>query len=393
MTKHSKIGASSAGRWFACPGSVKACEGLTVAESEYAKEGTAAHALASHCLENGYAATRFLFGVVTEDDVVLGASAGKLMKGTPITAEMCTAVQVYLDEVRGIMNKDICRELSVEVKFHLDQLHPDLFGTADAVIYDPDSHDLWVVDYKHGEGVIVNPEDNPQLLYYAVGAAFAKANRKVDQVHLAIIQPRAGEGAPKWWHVDAVDLLEFASRLQEAAKATEADDAPLAAGDHCRWCPAAGICPKLKDVAEVAPLDQFKDDKTYDPEYLADSLNRIKALKGWIKAVEDFALSELQRGKPVPGYKLVEKRAIRQWKDAAEAQRTLLGDGRTEGEIIEPAALKSPAQIEELLGKKDFAELVGDYVVAASSGLTYAASSDKRPAVNRNIKDGFESVV
>jgi hypothetical protein len=225
-----------------------------------------------------------------------------------------------------------------------------------------------------------------------VGVAFAKANRKVDEVHLAIIQPRSGDGEPQWWHVDAIDLLEFAGILQTAALATEDENALLVAGDHCRWCPAAGVCVKLKDVAEVAPLDQFAQGTAYDPAALADSLGRIKALKGWIKAVEDFALSELQRGSVVPGYKLVDKKAIRQWGDEDEARRALLGDGRLEDEIIEPAKLKSPAQIESVLGKKDFAALVGDYVVAPSSGVTYAPESDKRPAVNKDARDGFSAV-
>ena len=388
--KHSKIGASSAERWFACPGSVKACEGLTAVESEYARTGTAAHALASQCLEMGFNAERFLnWGV---DPLGMLVHLDDPVSKVPVTQEMATAVRVYLDEVRKIATANIARELSVEVKFHLDQLHPDLFGTADAVVYDPKSHDLWVLDYKHGEGVLVDPEDNPQLLYYAVGAAFAKANRKVDQVHLAIIQPRAGDGEPKWWHVDAIDLLDFAGRLKEAAKATEHENAPLVAGDHCRWCPAAAVCVKLKEVVEVAPLDQFAQGKAYNVDFLKDSSDRIKALKGWIKAVEDFALAEMQKGVAIPGYKLVEKRAVRQWRDPDEAVRTLLGDGRLENEIMEPATLRSPAQIEDVLGKKDFAELMAEHVVSASSGVTYAPESDKRPAVNRNVLDGFSAV-
>lgn len=410
---HSKIGASSAERWFACPGSVKLSEGIKGSESEYARIGTAAHHLASFCLEYGYAAKRFV-GFHVRPKPGGGEEMVKPDPGMPIappadwtlvTAEMATAVQVYLDAVRDIMNAKPSRELDIEVKFHLDNLHEDLWGTADCVIYDPDSHDLWVMDYKHGEGVVVDPEENPQLLYYAVGAAFAKSNRRVDAVHLAIVQPRAMGESVKWWHVDAIDLLDFSDVLMRAVSEVETASQAhpgepeqwnsffLKPGDHCRWCPAAAICPKLKETAEVASLDQYKGGKAYDAEDLARSLNQIKALKGWIKALEEFAHSELHRGAVIPDWKLVDKKAIRGWLDEAEAERTLLSDGRTEDEIYEPRKLKSPAQIEELVGKKDFASLVGDFVSAVSSGTTIAPASDKRPAVNRNVADGFEPVI
>ena len=394
MTRaHSKIGASSASRWFACPGSVRLCEGVESVESEYAKEGTAAHALAAHCLENGYHAKRFLGDVYFGEEGWMPRELFKNVDGYLLcTEEMATAVQVYLDEVRAIAIGNVCRELDVEVKFHLEQLHPDLFGTADCVVYDPDTGELWVLDYKHGAGVTVDPEDNPQLLYYAVGAALAKVNRRVTQVHLAIVQPRAMGSDVKWWDVDAIDLLDFADRLANAAKATESETAPLCAGDHCKWCPAQpvpGLCSAIADMTETAPLDTFKGPR-YDPQALADSLGKVKALKGWIKAVEDFALAELQHGKLVPGYKLVEKRGVRAWGDEEAAVRTLMGDGLAESDIYEPAKLKTPAALESQIGKKEFAALVGDFVKSESSGLTFAPDSDKRPAVNRDLKADFE---
>ena len=397
MTRaHSKIGASSASRWFACPGSVRLCEGIQQVESEYAREGTAAHALAAHCLENGYAAKRFVgwyasdLGELRQEMPPMYAAGEWIFVGD----EMATAVQVYLDTVRDIATAKVTRELDVEVRFHLGQLHPDLFGTADCVVYDPDTGELWVLDYKHGAGVTVDPEDNPQLLYYAVGAALAKANRRVTQVHLAIVQPRAMGSDVKWWDVDAIDLLDFADRLANAAKATESETAPLCAGDHCKWCPAQPVpclCSAIADMTETAPLDTVKGPR-YDPQALADSLGKAKALKGWIEAVEDFALAELQHGKPVPGYKLVEKRGVRAWDDEDAAVRTLMGDGLAESDIYEPVKLKTPAALESQIGKKELAALVGDFVKSESSGLTFAPDSDKRPAVGRDLKADFEPV-
>lgn len=373
MTVHSKIGASSASRWFVCPGSVRMCEGLTGAESEYATEGTLAHEMASTLLMHGGNASDFfpLFGAFS--------------KALP---EMRAAVQVYLNTVREIAIAP--RELEVEVRFHLAQIHPDLFGTADCVIFDPGSHELWVIDYKHGAGVAVDPISNPQLLYYAVGAAFAKSNRKVSAVHLGIVQPRAPGEAVKWWDVDAVELLDFADILRERVEATEDPEAPLVAGEHCRWCNAAAICPKSAEIAEVEPLEQFS--QAYDPTNLATALGRVKALKGWIKSVEDFALSEMCKGVKVPGFKVVEKRGVRAWLDEQEAIRTLLGDGYAESDIMVPAVLKTPAAIEAVVGKKMFAELLADYVTSSSTGVAYAPESDKRPALDRDIRADFSPV-
>lgn len=414
MTKpsHSKIGASSAERWFACPGSVKLSEGIKGAESEYARTGTAAHHLAAFCLEYGYAAKRFLGHFVgqdvhtDEDSLIKPADVGKFKNCVEVTPDMVSAVQVYLDTVREIVGANVGhRDLEIEVKFHLDNIHPDLYGTSDAKIYDDETFDLWIPDYKHGEGVIVEAEGNPQLLYYGAGAAYSTSNLRVDNVHLGIVQPR-GTGEPvKWWHVSAIDLLDFSATLAEKAAIVdkaiadyetmtpeEWQSAYLKPGDYCRWCKAAAICPALKATAEVASLDQYASGKAYDVDDLARSLNQMTALKGWLKALEEFAHSELHRGAVIPGWKLVGKRAVRGWLDEKEAERALLGDGRTEAEIYVPASLKSPAQIEEVLGKKDFAALVGDFVASVSSGTTIAPASDKRQAVNRNIADGFEPV-
>jgi len=379
---HSRIGASGAERWFACPGSVAACADLPNTESEYAFEGSRYHGLAAYCLEHGFNTDRFLGWAVSDLDQIYKPGVGEQpARGTVVTQEGAAAVQTYLNTVREIARG---KEMDVEVKFHLSHIHPDLYGTADCVIYDPKTYGLWVIDFKYGAGIVVDPEDNPQLLYYAVGAAFAKSNRVVKAVHLGIVQPRAMGADVKWWVVDAIDLLDFADTLRERAEATQVEGAPLFAGEHCRFCPAAALCPKLAEVAEVAPVDEYKPGKAYDPEALSASLGRVKALQGWIKAVESFALAEMQKGAVVPGYKLVEKRAIRTWKDVGEATRMLLGDGQTEAKIMDPASLRSPAQVEELVGKKTFADLVGEFVSATSSGVTYAPVSDKRPAVNKN---------
>src|SRR6185437_6556623 len=222
---------------------------------------------------------------------------------------------------------------------------------------------------------------------YGIGAAFAQPGRVIRDVELVIIQPRMDhvDGQVRRWRTDALTLLDWAETFAEGAKRTEDPDAPLVTGDHCRWCKAQGICPKIAEAAEIATLDEYKG-AVYDPQALSDSLKRIAYLEKWAKATREFALGEATRGRDIPDWKLVEKRAVRTWKDRVAAECALLDDGLTPEQIIEPEALKSPAQIEEIVGKADFGPLVGQHVASISSGLTLAPLKDKRPAVNRDIR-------
>lgn len=389
MTEHSKLGASSAKRWTVCPGSVRQCVGIEIDSSEFAKEGTAAHAVAARCLQTGWDAASLIGQVVTPGGLIVTLDSSR---GISVTQEMASAVEVYLDAARSLISGFPNREMSIEVRFHLTNLHPDLWGTADCVIYDPETFDLWVLDYKHGAGVIVDVVDNLQVRYYALGAAFAKNNRRVDQVHVAIVQPRAGQGGPSWDHFDSVDLLEFAAWLQECALATEDPNAPLVAGEHCRgtWCPAAAFCPALKSVTESVALPKARS--TVSGETLLDILKVLPMLKGRVKAMEELIAAEALKSTPIPERKLVAKTGKRYFADPCEVERMLLGDGFDEDEFKKPAELKGIGDIEALLGKKHFAELLNDYVGKSSPGVEYAPLTDKREPVGESLLAQFSPV-
>lgn len=59
MTSHAKLSPSSAHRWMNCTGSIILEKNIADTTSEHADEGTAAHFLASECLEQGKDATDF----------------------------------------------------------------------------------------------------------------------------------------------------------------------------------------------------------------------------------------------------------------------------------------------------------------------------------------------
>lgn len=368
--KHSKIGASSASRWMKCPGSVRLCESTTRRSSEYADEGTAAHALAELCLRKA-AGVSALFA---------DAMLGQIIEGQPVTQDMIEAVNVYLTEIYTDTKPG--DEQEIEVRFSLNEIHTGLFGTADRVRYRPSTETLRVTDYKHGAGVPVEVEDNPQLLYYAAGAAVKLHNRGIRTIEVQIVQPRCPhpDGPIRMWSIDVVDLVEFAGELKDAALRTEDPNAPLSPGSHCRWCAAAGFCPALsKQAVEVASCE-FDPALPYEPGDLSEALEKLPMIKQWVKSVDEFAYSEAMKGNIPPGWKIVEKRATRKWRDDLKTIAELEAAGLKEDAIFEPRSLRSVANIEKAYGKKNMHELE-ELIVAESSGTTLAPLKDRRPAV------------
>lgn len=358
-TAHSKIGASSMDRWSACPGSVKLSEGIPSISSSYAEEGTLAHSLAADWLANG-------------------------IKPSFVDNDMHDAVAVYVDYIAP---KQATHTVYLEHRFDLSSVHPGCFGTADAVAWDPTTKHLEVIDYKHGAGVYVPAVENPQLRYYGLGALL-DLKLPAKTITVTIVQPRyeAHEGPIRSETLDVLDMLDFLADLKQYAAATEAPDAPLVPGEHCRWCPAARICPELgKQANEVAKME-FGNSPTYDAPKLKEALDKREIVKAWLKTIDEFAYDVLEKGGNIPGYKLVAKRATRKWRDPVEAQAALEGFG---GDIFEPTTLKTPAQMEKLVKDK---KLIETLVVAESSGHTLVDSSDKRPAVKLSAKQEFAAI-
>ena len=360
MKAHSKIGASSYHRWGACPGSVRLSEGMPNTSSSYAQEGTKAHELAE----------KILLGEITEYE----------------RDEMAEAVEVYVNFVQQLaVGSDY---FGIEERFELTDLHPDLFGTADATIYKDKV--LYVVDYKHGQGLAVEIERNKQLMFYALGALM-KLKVPCSHVEMVIVQPRAfhPDGPIRKWRVPVTELLDFSADLVEDAHATENPDAPIVPGDHCRFCPAAPVCPKLHETAIETAKAEFLPTATYDPEVLGQVLTKLPAIKAWAKAVEDFALREAEAGRIPPGHKLVPKRAVRKWANSEQAEESLLnGVFDLAPTDIYKETLLSPAQIEKLL-PKDQKKLLDELVIKESSGNKLAPIADKRKASKPAIETEF----
>lgn len=372
---HAVLGASSAHRWMACPGSVRLSKDAPKRSSRYADEGTAAHQLAERCLTEGVdAASR-----IGEVELVNG-------QAWDVTEEMAEAVQVFLDTVRGAALPG--DTLLFEQRFDLSALYPGMFGTNDACVVSPARGRMYVLDYKHGKGHAVEAVGNPQLRYYGLGALMEVAPTGIREIVLVVVQPRAPhrDGPVRSETITAMDLLEWTADLRRAAQATEDVFAPLKAGEHCTFCPAAGTCPALRDRALEAAMAEFAgatitvpaDPGLLSPDELARLLDSADLIDKWLAAVRAHALHLAESGQAVPGYKLVDKRATRRWRDEDAAPQHLSAIGLKPDDIYKRSLL-SPAQVEKLLPKEKRAVLA-DLVEKVSSGVNLVRDDDARPS-------------
>ena len=369
---HSRIGPSSMHRWGNCPGSVKMSEGIESTTSVYAEEGTRAHELAEWCLRKNKHP---------------GDYKGKL----EIDDEMIENVWEY---VRPIQERAINERLLVEQRFDITHIHPELFGTGDAVLINPVTMNIEVIDLKYGSGLAVEVKDNEQLLTYAVGALILPDLPSMDTVTLTICQPRCyhPDGRTRSVTYTTAQVRAWAEVLREKAHAATDDLAPLSAGDWCHWCPAAHKCYTLDEYSTKRAMAAFtvpavKGDP-YDPARLSRALDMIPIVEAWVTSVRDFANAEAAHGRVPSGYKMVQKVARRKWLDEAGTPAILTElFGLDESDFMEHS-IKSPAVVEKLLPKSE-KKMLDELVIKESSGLTLVHESDKRQSAGTDAATVF----
>lgn len=380
-TAHAALGASSAYRWMKCAGSVALSKDVPRKDTVFSKEGTAAHALGELSLKEGFMPNRWLHKVIEDVEV---------------TPDMVAAVEVYVGYIQGL--EAFGFDVQLEHRFSLDKLEPPapMFGTSDCVAFNPSSRVLVVADYKHGAGVAVEVEDNPQLKYYALGALLSMPpGTVVDSIRMAIVQPRAPhkDGPIREWSCSVEQLLDFAEELIAAAHRTTESNAPLASGKHCRFCPAQPMCPELHREMQLVAADEFNnkplvDPRLLTPDQLSAILEKADIIEDWLRSIRQHVQTQLESGTDVPGWKLVPKRASRVWV-SEQAVKEYAASQQLEFEELYELKLKSPAAIEKIVGKKN---LPKELVSSVSSGYTLAPASDPRPAVTNVASDEFSAL-
>ena len=378
MTLHAELSPSSAHRWMVCPGSIRLSRHIPRVSSKYADEGTAAHTLAALCLTTGTSPEHHVGEAIQVDATAF-----------PVDEAMAAAVAEFTALTASYVEQGYA--LEVEVRLDLSHLAPGQFGTGDAVLYHDRNRHLVVADFKYGAGVPVFPENNPQLLSYASGAA--RRFDEVDSLSMIIVQPRTVGLAPiRVWQIKPPQLAAFEDEFRLAADRTTNPNAPLVSGEHCRFCPAAATCPALKGRALSIARAEFADalkpavptlpvPAELSPADLADVLAQAHLVDHWLTEVRAYALQQALRGNPPAGFKLVQKATHRKWFDEVQVATALtMACGLSAEDIYTDPKLKSPAQIEKLLGKQA-KRAIAPLVSKPDGEPMLAPLADSRPAI------------
>lgn len=359
MSHSNIVGGSTAKRVINCPGSVALCQKVPPRpSSKYADEGTLLHNVMAEML-----------GSDKELRHVLDIE----YNGIKLTGELIDEkVRPALDAINEI-DPDAQLEFAVEQTVSFGDLIPGVFGSCDLIGRIGDR--AIILDWKFGDGVAVEAEENSQLLFYTAAAirtpALEWVFKDAKEIECIIVQPPK----IKRWVTSFDRVRQFERELTYAVKQSAKPDAPLKIGDHCRWCAAKPICPLMTGAVDRATQTQIKE---LDVTQLGDMLQRADVLEDWISDLRALALQVLESGNPVPGYKLVQKRATRQWKDEESAKQALL-QHLSMTDVME-TYLISPAQAEKKL-KKLKLPMPDDQIISVSSGTTLAPESDPRPTV------------
>lgn len=364
MGKHALLSASSSHRWLNCPPSARLCEGYEDKGSEYAQEGTDAHSLCEHRL-------KLALGMDTTDPTENLSFYNEEMEQCA-----CDYAAYVLELVEEA--KKICKDPVVLIEQRLDfsRFVAEGFGTGDCVIIADGT--LYIVDYKHGKGVEVSAEENPQMMLYALGALeLFDGIYDIDTVRMAIFQPRRENVSVCVMAKD--DLLQWAyNDLMAKAKLAYEGGGEFACGDWCRFCKAKAACRKRAEYnLELAKYDFAMPDTLEDAE-IAAILEKADELAAWAADVKEFALQQALNGVRYAGFKVVEGRSNRKYTDEDAVADTVKKAGY---DPYEPKLLGITA-MEKLLGKKQFAKLLSGLVEKPQGKPALVSESDKRQEMN-----------
>lgn len=246
---------------------------------------------------------------------------------------------------------------------------------------------LYVIDYKHGLGVLVSAEKNSQLSCYALGALdLFDGIYDIGCITLVIYQPRRANIS--LYEMEKDELLTWANNtLAPAAKLAQEGEGEFKAGDHCQFCKAKANCRKRAEYnLELAKYD-FEMPATLEDSEIAAILPRIDDLASWAGDVKDYALQKALSGTKFDGFKVVEGRSNRKYTDEDAVAKTVQNAGFDPYE----QKLLGITAMSQTLGKKKFEELLGGLVYKPAGKPVLVPDSDKRPAMS-TATDDFKEI-
>jgi hypothetical protein len=393
---HSVLNASGAYRWLECTPSALLEQQFPDTTSEAAQEGTLAHELAEMKVRNYFYTADF-------GKRKLSCAINKLKKNELWQEEMMGYTDDYLDYIKSValaLKSTPYAAIEKQVYFGKYTLANTADGyegkgTADCILISGGT--IHVIDFKYGKSPEgrVEAEKNPQMMLYALGAYEAyKILYPIEKISLSIVQPRLSDGISEW-SCTLKELLEFGAFVQERAKLAVAGKGEYHPGIKiCRFCRARAKCRARADENVKLAFMVDKKPPLITNEEAGQYLLEGQDVAKWLSDLKDCALAECLAGHEIPGWKAVEGRGSRNWTDMDDAFSELTRRGISETVLWERKPL-TLAQIEKVVGKKDFESFVGDKVVKAPGKPALVKESDKRPAITKitSAKDVFKEEI
>ncbi len=365
MGRHALLSASSSKRWLNCTPSARLEEQFAqdAGSSTYAEEGTAAHALAEHKVKKCL----------------------RKRSKRPVSDYQCDEMEECTDGYASYVMEQVelakqqCKDPVVLIEQRLDYSAyvPEGFGTGDLLIVADKV--LTVIDLKYGKGVAVDAEWNPQMMLYGLGALeLFGCIYDIETVRMSIYQPRLE--LVSTWEISVDNLMEWVeTELKPKAQLAINGEGEFRCGSWCRFCKAKNTCrARAEEYLRLAQME-FKPPALLSDEEIAEVLKVADELAKWSADVYAFATDEaIAHGKKWAGFKLVEGRSSRRYTDEEEVAEAAKTAGYTD---IYKRSLVGITEMEKLMGKKKFAEVLGKLVYKPQGKITLVMESDKRQEV------------
>ena len=372
MPNHALLSASSSHRWLHCPPSARLCEGCDDKGSNFAAEGSDAHSLCEFKLKTA-------LGMEAQDPIEDLSWYDAEME--ECASSYVTFVMELVEEARKACPDPV---VLIEQRLDYSRYVAEGFGTGDCVIIADGT--LHIVDFKYGRGVLVEAEDNPQMMLYALGALeLFDYLYDIDTVSMTIFQPRRGNVSTHT--IPKAALYEWADTvLAPTAELAWSGEGEYHCGEWCQFCKAKADCRERANANMELAKFEFRQPPLLTDEEVEEILGRIDGLIAWATDIRDYALQAAISGKHWPGYKLVEGRANRKYTDerAVVAAVKAAGYDPYEHKVLGVTAMTT------LLGKKQFNDILGGLVIKPQGKPTLVPDSDKRPAMTTIINEFME---
>ena len=364
MSKHAVLSASASHRWLHCLPSARLELEFENTGSEAAREGTAAHELCEHKLKR----------------------ALHMRSKRPVSDydsdEMEDCTDAYTDFVMEQVEiaRQSCRDPIVLIEQHLDFscYVPDGFGTGDCIIISDDR--LHIIDFKYGMGVLVEAEENPQMKLYALGALqIYDALYDINEVSMTIFQPRRENVST--WTIPVTELREWAEEeLRPKAEMAFEGQGEYVPGEWCTFCRAAVRCRARAEEKLRLAQTEFRMPPLLTDTEIEEILSVLPDLTKWANEITAYATdAAVNHGKEWQGFKVVEGRSVRKYRDEKKVAEAAKAAGYKD---IWRKSLITLTDMEKLMGKDTFKEILGDLVFKPPGKPTLVPKSDKRPAIN-----------